>query len=263
MSNNTIKFTKMHGLGNDFVVINAVEQPFTLSAKRIAELADRHTGVGFDQMLIVDPPPSGDVDFGYRIFNADGGEVEQCGNGARCFAVFAKREGLTDKNELVVKTKTTIMQMKIINDDVVSVSMGAPNISDQQIAIDYPHTILSIGNPHIVLQAPELSTSEIAAIGKDLQTNSALGNGVNVGFVQHLDRQNIVLRVYERGAGETQACGTGACAAVVAGIYQGKLDSTVNVKLLGGTLDVSWGGDEEPVWLTGPAVIVYDGDINV
>lgn len=268
-----LQFTKMHGLGNDFMMINAIDQTVSLSPAQIKQLANRHTGIGFDQLLVVEPNESDKVDFTYRIFNADGGEVEQCGNGARCFAKFVGDQGLSDKNELTVQTKTTTMQLKIQNDGLVSVSMGQPQISDVQIDLPYPHTVLSLGNPHIVLQVEQHNTQEIAEIGQALQNHHAFPGGINVGFMIIDNPNTIKLRVFERGAGETHACGSGACAAVVAGITHDQLANQVKVLLLGGECEVQWNNQDRNgsgshdhnrvLWLTGPAVKVFEGSVVI
>lgn len=257
---NAIKFAKMHGLGNDFVIINAIDQSVSLTPEVIRRMADRHRGIGFDQLLLVEKATSQNVDFGYRIFNADGSEAEQCGNGARCFAQFVRREQLSDKRALCVQTIRTTMTMNVLDEIMVSVSMGMPTFRPIEVAgIDVPHTALSIGNPHLVLDVPDLEQVDIERIGAGLQQNESFPGGVNVGFMQRLSPERIRLRVYERGAGETQACGSGACAAVVSGIHADQLNRTVDVELLGGRCKVSWMADTDEVWLTGPTAWVFDG----
>jgi diaminopimelate epimerase len=270
-----LAFTKMQGLGNDFVVVDATARPFALSPAQIRLLADRRFGVGCDQVLVVDPPPTADVDFGYRIFNADGGEVEQCGNGARCFVVFARAKGLTAKREIRVVTRSGVIVPRVEDDGEVTVDMGRPRFAPQ----DVPFTggrgeaseplevggrtaaisALSMGNPHAVQVVADVDAAPVAAEGPLIERHPRFPARVNAGFMQVVDRATIRLRVHERGAGETLACGTGACAAVVAGVRLGLLDATVRVRTRGGTLTVRWDGEGSPVWMTGPAAIVFEG----
>lgn len=274
-----LNFTKMHGLGNDFVVIDAINQTVKLSPEQIRRIADRHFGVGCDQLLLVQKALTGEADFGYRIFNADGGEVEQCGNGARCFARFVRDRQLTHKDEIAVETKTGIIYPRLEQDGQVTVNMGAPKfdpaslpfdadgpqdsytlkIKDQEIRIG----AISMGNPHAVLQVKDVDTAPVSLLGPAISAHAAFPRGVNVGFMQILARNHIRLRVYERGAGETLACGTGACAATVVGHRLGELDDTVNVDLPGGQLLIRWLGDHQPVWMTGPATYVFEGSIEI
>ncbi|AUM12589.1 diaminopimelate epimerase [Ketobacter alkanivorans] len=270
-----VEFTKMHGLGNDFMVINQVTQNIQLNSDQIRRLADRHTGVGFDQLLMVSPPTSPDVDFKYRIFNADGSEVEQCGNGARCFARFVKEKGLTHKEVIPVETNTGKIELKLVGHDLVTVNMGAPILEPQDIPLQaesrqalYKFNVdsdivelacVSMGNPHGVLQVSNVDTAAVEKLGPKLEAHPRFPNKANIGFCEIVDRRNIRLRVYERGVGETQACGTGACAAAVASIAANLVDNQVNVSLPGGTLQIEWQGENQPVLMTGPATTVYDG----
>ncbi len=272
-----LPFTKMHGASNDFVIIDATKIPFSLSTEQISHLANRYTGIGFDQLLVVEP--STRADFKYRIFNADGGEVAQCGNGARCFAKFVYEQGLTDQHTMRVETASGIITPKLESDGQVTVDMGAPRFQPSQIpmAIDqraseytlavstesYTLCALSMGNPHAVLTVENTDTAAVTSVGPAIQSHDAFPESVNVGFMQVIDAHAIKLRVYERGSGETLACGTGACAAVVAGIQQQLLASPVTVHTRGGTLMISWDGDDEPVLLTGPAQTVFTGNIEL
>ena len=274
-----IKFTKMHGLGNDFVVIDAINQSISLDPEQVRFIANRRFGIGCDQILLIESSNVDDADFRYRIYNADGGEVEQCGNGARCFAQFVRNEGLSNKSEIPVITNNGRIILKLEDDGNVTVDMGAPILEPQkipfladkiqnsyQLIID-DETItfgaVSMGNPHAVIVVDDVDSAAVEALGKALQKDKHFPNSVNVGFMQILDSQHIKLRVYERGVGETQACGTGACAAVVAGRLQGLLDDTVDVKLLGGNLSIHWAGAENPVMMTGPTATVYKGIITL
>ncbi|QIQ21282.1 diaminopimelate epimerase [Zophobihabitans entericus] len=274
-----MNFSKMHGLGNDFMVIDAITQNVHLSPELIKRLADRHTGVGFDQLLVIEPPYSPDHDFHYRIFNADGGEVEQCGNGARCFARFVRLKGLTKKRELKVSTLKGTIILKVNEDETVQVNMGEPVFDPQSIpfkAIKEEKTyiiraqeqtvfcgVVSMGNPHCVLQVNDVLTASVATLGPVLESHERFPERANIGFMQIVDRNTIQLRVFERGVGETLACGTGACAAVAIGITQGLLDSKVKVKLPGGDLDICWEGVGKPLFMTGSATHVYDGFVTL
>lgn len=274
-----LRFTKMHGLGNDFMVIDLVTQHAQLSPKLIRQWSDRHTGIGFDQLLVVEPPGKPDMDFRYRIFNADGGEVEQCGNGARCFARFVQDKRLTAKSEIKVETAGGPITLTVNADGQVRVDMGAPRFAPAQIpfqaaaeALTYTlevghHTLqvstLSMGNPHCVTLVDDLDSYPVDSLGPLIEKHPRFAKGVNAGFMQLIDRHQVRLRVYERGAGETQACGTGACAAAVAGIRLGHLTSPVSVQLTGGTLHIEWAGPGQPVLMTGPATRVYEGQIRV
>ena len=274
-----IKFTKMHGLGNDFVVIDAVRQSVSLTAEQVRFLADRRFGVGCDQLLMVEHASQPNVDFRYRIFNADGGEVQQCGNGARCFARFVRDQGLTDKETIVVETASGIITLYIEANGEVRVNMGTPRFAPEQLPFlaehekdIYPieveniaHAIgaVSMGNPHAVLHVPDVDLAPVATLGPQLESHPRFPERVNVGFMQVVARDHIRLRVYERGAAETLACGTGACAAVAVGIRWGVLDQTVKVDLPGGRLTIRWEGGASPLWMTGPATHVFEGTIEL
>lgn len=269
----------MHGLGNDFMVIDGVTQNLYLSPASIRRLADRHLGVGFDQLLLVEPPYDPELDFHYRIFNADGSEVEQCGNGARCFARFVRQKGLIHRDVIKVSTQGGNLVLRLEENERVTVNMGIPNFEPSAIAfrankvektyllqVD-KQTVLagavSMGNPHCVLLVDDVEQAPVATLGPLLERHERFSKGVNVGFMQILSRDHIKLRVFERGAGETNACGTGACAAAVIGQYQGLLSDKVKVDLPGGSLLVRWRGAGEPVMMTGPATHVYDGQITL
>ena len=274
-----LKFTKMHGLGNDFVVFDAISQNVALTAGQFRFLADRHFGVGCDQILLVERATRSDADFRYRIFNADGGEVEQCGNGARCFVRFVHDKGLTPKREIQVETAAGIIVPRLEDNGQVTVDMGVPRFEPVQVPFESEFrsstylldvhgrpveiSALSMGNPHAVLRVDDVETAPVAEYGPAIESHSRFPARVNVGFMQVLDRGHIRLRVYERGAGETLACGTGACAAVVAGIVRGLLDGEVRVATRGGELVIRWGGEGRPVMMTGPAVSVFDGEIDL
>ena len=274
-----LKFTKMHGLGNDFIVIDATTEPLALNNETIKQLSHRHLGIGFDQMLVVEASPSDDCDFRYRIFNSDGGEVEQCGNGARCFARFVTDNGLTNKQQIPVLTSGGRIVLTLESDGQVTVDMGAPELLPEHIPfasneqlVTYKHALaghdlefgaVSMGNPHAVITVDDVVTADVETIGPAFQQDLIFPNQVNVGFMQIVDRQTIRLRVYERGVGETMACGTGACAAIVAGHLQGLLDDTVTVILPAGNLIINWAGDTSVVKMTGPATTVYHGTITV
>jgi diaminopimelate epimerase len=274
-----LKFTKMHGLGNDFVVFDAINQAIALSPEQIRRIADRHFGIGCDQVLLVEAPSSSDADFRYRIFNADGGEVTQCGNGARCFARYVRDKGLSDKNAIRVDTGPGQLLLRFDGPADVTVDMGIPRHAPEEIPLraaeerlDYSLTIdgrtwhfgaVSIGNPHAVLRVNAVETAPIDEIGPCLESHADFPERANIGFMEVVDRHHVRLRVFERGAGETLACGSGACAAAVVGIEQGHLDDPVQVELLGGALVVSWQGRGRSVVLTGPAVSVFDGEIDL
>lgn len=274
-----LHFTKMHGLGNDFVVIDAINQAVDLTPERVRFLANRRLGVGCDQVLVVEPTPVPDADFRYRIFNADGNEVEQCGNGARCFARFVREHGLTDRTEIPVLTGGGRILLKIQPDGQVTVDMGPPRLTPADIPFEAEAAntayllevdgatveigAVSMGNPHAVLRVDNVQTAPVARLGPAIEAHPRFPNHVNVGFMQVVDRNHIRLRVYERGAGETLACGTGACAAVVIGRIQGLLDERVAVDLPGGRLMISWPGDAAPVLMTGPAESVFEGTIDL
>jgi diaminopimelate epimerase len=262
-----LAFTKMHGAGNDFVVVDATRQSFELSKEQIKRLADRHLGVGCDQLLVVERPRAAGADFRYRIFNADGGEVEQCGNGARCFVKFVHAKGLTSKREIRVETLGGPIVPRLEDDGEVSVDMGAPSFEGQEhLGVDgqtVEVTILSMGNPHAVQVVPDVAAAPVTTQGPLLETHPRFPRRVNAGFMQVLGRQRIALRVWERGAGETLSCGTGACAAAATGIRRGLLDSPVRVDTRGGTLTISWAGGDNAVWMKGPAQTVYEGTLEI
>lgn len=276
---NLVRFTKMHGLGNDFVVIDAITQVIDMTPAKARKLADRRFGVGCDQILIVEPPSQPDIDFRYRIFNADGSEVQQCGNGARCFAKFVRDRRLTGKKVIKVETSSGLIELHVGINNQVTVDMGIPvlepaNIPFQapQRAVLYPLDVagesvmigaVSMGNPHAVLQVSSVKDADIEKLGPTIESHERFPERVNAGFMEIVSRSEINLRVYERGAGETLACGTGACAAVVAGRLQDLLDSRVKVNLPGGSLTIEWTADGESVKMTGPATTVYQGRIKI
>ena len=284
----SIKFTKMHGLGNDFVVIEQITQNVDLTTEQIRHLADRHYGIGFDQLLLVSPTERPDADFRYRIYNADGNEVEQCGNGARCFAKFVWDHGLTEKNPIVVQTRCGLIELKGDAGGQITINMGAPALSPTDIPLTTDtrqelynftigtktqssdadeHTVqlsaISMGNPHGVLLVENTEVAAVETLGPILENHPNFPNKANIGFMQVIDRNTIRLRVFERGVGETLACGTGACAAAVAAIQRGLADSEVVVHLPGGTLTVQWEGEESPGFMTGPASTVFEGTIDL
>ena len=262
-----LAFTKMHGAGNDFVVIDATQEGFDLNRDQIRRLAHRHLGVGCDQVLVVERPRSAQADFRYRIFNADGGEVEQCGNGARCFVKFVRAKGLSAKRELRVETLGGPIVPRLEDDGEVSVDMGAPAFAgEEKLLLDgapLEVAIVSMGNPHAVQVVEDAARAPVASQGPRLEHHPRFPGRVNAGYMQVLDRQRIALRVWERGAGETLSCGTGACAAAVSGIRRGLLDSPVRVETRGGTLTISWAGGDNAVWMKGPAQTVYEGTIEI
>ena len=274
-----LRFTKMHGLGNDFMVIDLVSQQAHIQPKHAKQWGDRHTGIGFDQLLLVETPHSPDVDFRYRIFNADGSEVEQCGNGARCFARFVLDKRLTVKKRIKVETRGGIIELEMRPDGQVTVDMGPPRLNPAVIpfvadaqALSYAVDVegqcieleaVSMGNPHAVIRVDDADSAPVQSLGPKIEQHPRFPQRVNVGFLQILDRQHGKLRVWERGAGETQACGTGACAAAVAAIAQGWMDSPLQLELPGGKLCIEWAGAGQPVMMTGPAVRVYEGQIRL
>ncbi|WP_028994100.1 diaminopimelate epimerase [Azonexus hydrophilus] len=274
-----LKFSKMHGLGNDFVVLDGVRQQFSLTPEQLRYLGDRHFGVGCDQILVVEQPTQAGVDFRYRIFNADGGEVEQCGNGARCFVRFVHEQGLTDKREIRVETMRGVISPRLEGDGNVTVDMGVPRFSPQEIPFLHDDdvviynldvadetleiSVVSMGNPHAVQVVDCVDQAPVGEHGPLIESHERFPQRVNAGFMQIVDPHAIRLRVYERGAGETLACGTGACAAVVAGIRRGLLESPVRVTTRGGDLNIAWGGEGRPVMMTGPAVTVFSGEIEL
>jgi len=279
-----LKFTKMQGAGNDFVVVDGVSRAVEITPERARRIADRHFGVGCDQVLVVEKPRSKDADFRYRIWNADGGEVEQCGNGARCFVRFVHDQGLTKKNEIRVETLSGIIVPRLEADGQVTVDMGAPQFDAERVPFDvrglqpvlggkrWPLdlggreaavAVLSMGNPHAVQTVADVDSAPVTAEGPLIERHRRFPQRVNAGYMQVLGRTRIRLRVWERGAGETLACGTGACAAVVAGIREGLLEDSVEVDTRGGRLTIRWRGGDNPVLMTGPAVSVFEGEIEI
>lgn len=274
-----IKFTKMQGLGNDFVVLDGVRQTINLTKEQIRHIADRHFGVGCDQLLLVEKSNEPEMDFRYRIFNADGGEVEQCGNGARCFVRFVHDAGLTQKSEIRVQTAGGTIVPRLEANGLVTVNMGVPIFEPARIpfaaatqTMTYPLAVgdlaveigaLSMGNPHAVQLVTDVDTAPVAEQGPLIENHASFPQRVNAGFMQVLDQHHVRLRVYERGAGETLACGTGACAAAVHGLQLGLLQSPVNVAMRGGELQIHWDGPGQPVMMTGPAVVVFEGELNI
>jgi diaminopimelate epimerase len=257
----------MQGAGNDFVVLDCTQNEFNLNQQQLRRIADRHFGVGCDQVLVVERPSKPEADFRYRIFNADGGEVEQCGNGARCFVKFVHGRGLTDKREIAVETLGGTIRPRLEADGEVSVDMGVPsrpvdetlNLNGRTVGV----VTLSIGNPHAVQFVPGVASAPVTTQGPLVEVHPRFPNRVNAGYAQILDRHRLALRVWERGAGETLACGTGACAAVVAGIARGMLESPVQVETRGGTLTIAWSGGENAMFMKGPAVTVYEGTLEL
>ncbi len=274
-----LSFTKMHGCGNDFVVLDLISQRFILKDRHVRKLADRHFGIGCDQVLVVEPPGRPDVDFRYRIFNADGGEVEQCGNGARCFARYVRDKRLTGKDTLRVETKGGIIELHITRNKQVCVNMGTPVLTPSEIpfiaperatiyTIDvgedsYEISAVSMGNPHAVLLVDDVRSAPVTTLGAQIETHTRFPQRVNVGFMHVRSPGEIDLRVFERGTGETLACGTGACAAVVSGQLRGLLGQEVQVNLPGGSLQIEWRGEGQPVMMTGPATTVFEGQIQL
>ncbi len=274
-----LRFSKMHGLGNDFVVIDAIRQRVDLTPDQVRFLADRHFGIGCDQLLVVERAQQPGVDFRYRIFNADGGEVEQCGNGARCFVRFVREQGLTDKREIRVETKSGVITLTAADDINVTVNMGVPVFEPARIPFQsdsdafvqpldvsgsaVPITAVSMGNPHAVQVVADVDRAPVGQQGPLIESHPRFPARVNAGFMQVVDAHHIRLRVYERGAGETLACGTGACAAVVAGIVRNLLESPVRVSTRGGELNIAWAGEGQPVLMTGPAVTVFEAEIHL
>jgi len=281
-----LKFTKMHGAGNDFIVVDAINQDVDLSAEQWRKLADRRFGIGADQILVVERPVTDGVDFRYRIFNNDGGEVEQCGNGARAFARFVSDKGLSKESSIRVETMKGVIAPRLELDGSVTVDMGAPHLNPEEVPFDssgldgrvegddtnWPLTVggqtvfvsvVSMGNPHAVQIVENADSAPVLESGPLIERHPRFPRKVNAGFMQVVDRQYIKLRVFERGAGETLACGTGACAAVVAGIRRGLLDSPVRVSARGGELSIAWAGPGAPVYLSGPAVTVFEGEVEI
>ena len=284
-----LPFTKMHGLGNDFMVIDCVSQPHSLSTEQIAHYADRQLGIGFDQLLQIEPATRPDADFRYRIFNRDGSEVEHCGNGARCFAKYVHDKGLTTHNPIKVETVNRLLSLQLSEGGEVTVDMGEPDFAPESLPFQAENasvdvvsghryrcevvaasttqkvefSTLSMGNPHAVIVVDDLDKADVVGLGAALGQHGCFPQGVNVGFMQVVAQQSIRLRVFERGSGETLACGTGACAAVVSGCKLGLLESPVEVNVRGGTLTIAWQGDGAPVLMTGPATTVYDGILDL
>lgn len=274
-----LRFSKMHGLGNDFVVIDAVSQNVSLAPEQLRRLADRHFGVGCDQILLVEAPIQPDAHFHYRIFNADGSEVAQCGNGARCFARFVREQGLCLEDDIRVDTRAGRLVLHHRPDGLITVDMGAPRFApaeiplalaeeSRQYAVEADGTThrfgaVSMGNPHAVLRVDDVDTAPVASLGPRLESHALFPERANIGFMQVLDELRIRLRVFERGSGETLACGSGACAAAVLGIEQGWLRSPVQVQLPGGSLSIAWQGRGSPVLMSGPAVTVFEGTIRL
>ena len=272
------QFTKMQGTGNDFVIFNTFSHPLSLSCEQIKHIADRRLGIGCDQVLLLEPPKNNETDVYYRIFNSDGTEVTQCGNGARCIGIYLNNKGLVKKNSIIAETKSSQLILKI-NHNSVTVNMGIPEFEPADIPLNISRRLenyslslgdeeiifgaVSIGNPHAVIIIDDIESASVESIGTAIQEYGVFPKGVNVGFVQILDRKTIKLRVYERGAGETLACGSGACAAAVISCQQGYLGDVVEVKLRGGCLKIHWEGEGEPVYMNGSVSTVYEGEIEL
>lgn len=275
----TLKFTKMHGLGNDFMVFDGINQVVELSSQQIQDLANRRFGVGFDQLLLVEKPDGAEADFKYRIYNANGGEVEQCGNGVRCFARFVIEKGLTDKKRIIVETLGGTVIPELVEGGHVRVDMGVPNFDPVALPFDAPQAAIShmldvggeslpigavsMGNPHAVLQVPNIQTADVARLGPLMESHTRFPRHVNAGFMQIVGRSRIKLRVYERGAGETMACGTGACAAMAVARTQQLVDECVTVELPGGELIIEWAGMGQALFMTGDASNVFEGEVDI
>ena len=273
-----LKFAKMHGLGNDFMVIDAINQAFTPRPELVRQWSDRFDGIGFDQMLVVESPDSDKADFKYRIYNADGGEVAQCGNGARCFARFVREQGLTDLDVIAVETNAGPLQLEAIDATRYRVNMGIPQFEPDQIPLrvearqdlyttefhgdQISFSALAIGNPHMVIPVVDVANTAVETLGPHFETHMMFPERANIGFMQILDRNSFRLRVFERGVGETRACGSGACAAMVAGVQLGLLDSPCSAILSGGELKLEWQGGANPVMMTGETAMVYRGEIE-
>ena len=274
-----LRFAKMHGLGNDFMVVDMITQRGRLSPEQIRQLGDRNTGIGFDQLLLVETPRTPDVDFRYRIYNADGNEVEHCGNGARCFALFVHNQRLTGKRDIAVETAKGRIVLHMCDNDQVKVDMGEPVFAPAEIPFtadaqattydieqdgeSYTISAISMGNPHAVLLVDDVEQAPVNQLGSKLTQHPRFPQEANIGFMQIIDRKTAKLRVFERGVGETRACGTGACAAVVAGIQQGLLDAEVTTHLRGGDLKIEWAGPGQALYMTGPATYVYEGQLRL
>lgn len=276
-----VRFSKMHGLGNDFMVLDLVSQEFEFTSEQVRQWSDRRTGIGFDQLLIIEPPQQPDADFGYRIYNADGSEAEQCGNGARCVAKYIADLPLSVKPNIVLQTNTGRIETRLLDADTVEVNMGQPHIGEQEVPFrraeaiscgqhnftlaaineEFEITPVSMGNPHGVIFVDDVATTRVAEIGAALTRHDFFPAQANIGFCQVIDSGFVRLRVFERGVGETRACGTGACAAAVAGRLHGKLEDRVKVSLPGGKIRIHWQGQDSPVKLTGSATFVYEGHL--
>jgi diaminopimelate epimerase len=273
-----LKFAKMHGLGNDFAVIDAINQSFEPRPDLVRRWSDRFDGIGFDQMLIVEKPDSKDAVFKYRIYNADGGEVAQCGNGARCFARFVREQGLTNLDIIPVETSAGLLRLEVIDATRYRVNLGIPRFEPTEIPLraetrqnlyqtdfegsEVSFSAMSIGNPHMVIQVEDVDTAAVETLGPYFEAHIMFPERANIGFMQVLDRESFKLRVFERGVGETRACGSGACAAMVAGVQLGLLESATKVFLLGGELNLEWQGEANPVMMTGETAMVYQGEIE-
>ena len=273
-----LRFAKMHGLGNDFMVIDAINQSFTPEPRQVQAWADRFSGIGFDQMLIVERPETAEAAFKYRIFNADGGEVAQCGNGARCFARFVREQGMTDLDVVPVETNTGLLKIESIDATRYRVDMGVPLFEPEQIPLrmetrenlyrieedgqEFTFSALSIGNPHMVLQVEDAGNADVATLGPRFESHLMFPERANIGFMQVVDRETFILRVYERGVGETRACGSGACAAMVAGVQLNLLENSATAVLTGGKLNLQWQGESKPVMMTGETAMVYQGEVE-
>lgn len=272
-------FSKMHGLGNDFIIIDCIRQKFIAESSIIKKLSNRYTGIGFDQLLLVEKSYNSIYDFNYRIFNSNGNEVEQCGNGARCFGVFLLLKKLTNKKRISVKTKKRHLIIDFINENMIKVNMDEPNFKLDKILLSKKNTynnfsinilhkslicsVVSMGNPHCVIKVQSIKYAPVNIIGKKIEKNALFPKGINVGFMEILNKNHIKLRVYERDVGETYSCGSGACAAVAVGIAKKLLSDNVKVELLGGNLIIHWKGFGHPLYMTGPAEHVYDGFIYI
>ena len=273
-----LEFSKMHGLGNDFMVIDAINQSITPQADQVKRWANRHSGIGFDQLLLVEPAETAEAAFKYRIFNADGGEVAQCGNGARCFARFVREKGLTDLEVIPVETNTGLITLEMLDERLVRVNMGIPRFAPDQVPLDRKRredlyqtsfegrtisfSALSMGNPHMVMQVDDLQQLDIEPMGQFFESHDMFPERANVGFMQVHSRESFELRVFERGVGETTACGSGACAAMVAGCQLGLLEHQATASLLGGELQLEWHGEGKPVMMTGDTAMVFTGEID-
>ncbi|MGI9294766.1 MAG: diaminopimelate epimerase [Pseudomonadales bacterium] len=274
-----LRFTKMHGLGNDFVVVDRLSQHVRLNKSLVKRLGNRRFGIGFDQLLVVDHPHDPDVDFRYEIFNSDGNEVAQCGNGARCFAKYVTDKRLTGRNPIRVETNAGTLELQIMKDQQVRVNMGAPELDPQRVPFRAPQraitytlevdgravefSAVALGNPHAVIVVDDCVNAPVVELGQQIGAHEDFPEGVNVGFMQVLDQNTYELRVFERGVGETLACGSGACAALVAGNTRGLLGSKACAHMKGGLLQLEWQGEDNPVFMTGPATTVYEGQIRI